>query len=214
MPKLKPETQLARREHILDTAEKCFAKHGFHATTMQIICREAGISAGALYVYFDSKEALIAGICERDRTEFSERFAGIAEAPDFLAALNQLAAHYFVDESRHKLAMTVEIGAESMRNEAVREMFKDCDETIGNSLCALLERLGAEGRIAPGLPPADAAKVMQVIGDGLLWRRAIDPDFDVATMLPSVMALVAKLINPTEQTGKTETTASREETSQ
>jgi len=31
------------------------------------ICREAGVSPGALYVYFDSKEALIAGICERDR---------------------------------------------------------------------------------------------------------------------------------------------------
>ena len=73
MPKLKPETQLARREHILDTAEKCFALHGFHATTIQIICREAGISAGALYVYFNSKEALIAGICERDRAEFSDR---------------------------------------------------------------------------------------------------------------------------------------------
>lgn len=214
MPKLKPETQLARREHILDTAEKCFAKHGFHATTMQIICREAGISAGALYIYFDSKEALIAGICERDRTDFSERFAKIADAPDFLAALNQLAAHYFVEEAQHKLAMTVEIGAESMRNEAVREMFKDCDETIGNSLSALLERLEAEGRIAPGLPATDAAHLMQIIGDGLLWRRAIDPSFDAAAMLPAVMALVAKLINPTDQPDTTETAANREDASQ
>ena len=40
---------------------------------MHDICREAGVSPGALYVYFDSKEALIAGICERDRAEFAER---------------------------------------------------------------------------------------------------------------------------------------------
>jgi AcrR family transcriptional regulator len=194
MPKLKPETQLARREHILDTAEKCFAQNGFHATTMQMICREAGISPGALYVYFDSKEALIAGICERDRSEFSERFDGIAEADDVLAALNELASHYFVDEARHKLAMTLEIGAESTRNDAVREMFRQCDETVGGSLAALVERLEAEGRAKPALPAADVGKLMQVIGDGLLFRRAIDPEFDGTAMLPAVLALVAQML--------------------
>ena len=181
---------------------------------MQIICREAEISAGALYVYFDSKEALIAGICERDRAQFSDRFSGIASAPDFLAALNQLAAHYFIDASRHKLAMTVEIGAESMRNDAVREMFKACDETVGSSLIALLERLAIEGRIAPSLPACDAAKLMQILGDGLLWRRAIDPNFDGAAMLPSVMALVGLLINPSDTPDTKQTVASREITSQ
>ena len=196
MPKLKPETQLARREHILDTAEKCFAQNGFHATSMQMICRAAGISAGALYIYFDSKEALIAGICERDRSEFSERFAGVAEATDVIAALNELASHYFIDEARYKLAMTVEIGAESTRNDAVREMFRVCDDTIGDSLTTLLERLEADDRIKPALPATEAAKLMQIIGDGLLWRRAIDPDFDGAAMLPSVLALVALLIGP------------------
>ena len=196
MPKLKPETQRARREHILDTAEKCFAQNGFHATTMQMICRAAGISAGALYIYFDSKEALIAGICERDRSEFSERFAGVAEATDVIAALNELASHYFVDDARYKLAMTVEIGAESTRNDAVREMFRDCDDTIGDTLTTLLERLEADDRITPALPTTEAAKLMQIIGDGLLWRRAIDPEFDGAAMLPSVLALIAMLIGP------------------
>ena len=80
MPKLKPDTQRARREHILDAALTCFARGGFHATTMQAICREAGVSPGALYVYFDSKEALIAGLCERDRAEFAEPHGQVAVA--------------------------------------------------------------------------------------------------------------------------------------
>lgn len=201
MPKLKPETQRARRDHILDTAERCFAQNGFHATTMQMICREAGISPGALYIYFDSKEALIAGICERDRSEFSERFAGVADAPDVLAALNDLASHYFVDEPRYKLAMAVEIGAESTRNDTVRDLFLVSDETIGESLGALVKRLQDEGRATPVLPAPEAAKLMQIIGDGLLWRRAIDPAFDAATVMPSVLALVALLIAPQAAAG-------------
>ena len=78
MPKLKSETQNARREHILDAAERCFARTGFHRTTMQDICKMAGVSPGALYVYFDSKEALIAGITERDRAEFAEQIVAVA----------------------------------------------------------------------------------------------------------------------------------------
>ena len=65
MPKLKPETLEARRGHILDSAELCFARSGFHRCTMADICTEAGISPGALYVHFESKEALIAGEMHR-----------------------------------------------------------------------------------------------------------------------------------------------------
>ena len=104
MPKLKPDIQRARRDHILDAAEQCFGRAGFHRTTMHDICSEAGVSPGALYVYFDSKEALIAGISERDRAEFAERFAKLAAAPDFLEALAALGEQYFLEEPAHKPA--------------------------------------------------------------------------------------------------------------
>ncbi|MBU2534080.1 MAG: TetR/AcrR family transcriptional regulator [Alphaproteobacteria bacterium] len=194
MPKLRPETQQARREHILDTAEACFAQNGFHATTMQMICGAAGISPGALYVYFDSKEALIAGICERDRREFSERFAKVAEGDDVLAELNDLAAHYFVDEPRQKLALTVEIGAEAMRSEAISEIFQDCDRTVSESFTHLMNRLAAEKRIDPALPAEDVVKIIQILGDGLIWRRAVDPAFDGKQMLPAVLAVIGMLM--------------------
>ncbi|MEZ5842520.1 MAG: TetR/AcrR family transcriptional regulator [Hyphomicrobiaceae bacterium] len=196
MPKLKPETQAARRAHILDCAERCFARAGFHRTTMAHICAEAGISAGALYVYFDSKEALIEGLCERDRAAFSERFQALAAAPDTLAALAALGRHYFVEEPPHKQRLSVEIGVEATRNPRVGEIFRGVDGYCGQSFRALFERLAAEGRIAPTVDIETLSKVFMVIGDGMFWRRAVDPGFDAQALLPAIVDVIGHLLDP------------------
>lgn len=198
MPKLKPDTQRQRRENILDAAHSCFARGGFHATTMQDICKEAGVSPGALYVYFDSKEALIAGLCERDRAEFAERFANLSTAPDFLEALTAIGEHYFVDESPEKQRFVVEMGVESTRNPRIAEIFMSVDKFCSDSFEALFQRLKDEGRIAPRVDVPTLAKVFNVIGDGLFWRRAIEPNFNAREVLPVVIELVGSLLNPIE----------------
>lgn len=58
MPKLTTEDKAARRAHLLQAALRCFARHGYHQTTIDQIAAEAGVSKGAPYVYFPSKEAL------------------------------------------------------------------------------------------------------------------------------------------------------------
>jgi TetR/AcrR family transcriptional repressor of uid operon len=200
MPKLKPATQRARREHILDAAELCFARAGFHRTTMQDICKEALISPGALYVYFASKEDLIAGIAERDRAEFAERFALLSEAPDFMKALAALGEQYFVEGPAHKRTMSIEIGLESTRNAKVGEIYRSVDCFVMDSFEKLFTRLKDEGRIAPKLDIPTVAQLFSLIGDGMFWRRAIDPAFEAQTLIPGVMQLVAQLLNPTEAT--------------
>ena len=201
MPKLKPDTQRARHEHILDAAERCFATAGFHRTTMQDICRAAGVSSGALYVYFESKEALIAGIAERDRAELAERLAGLEEAPDFLSALKALGEQYLVEEPAHKRVMCIEIGLEAQRNPRVGEIFRSVDRYVQESFRALFQRLKDEGRIAPVLPIPELASVFMVIGDGLFWRRAIDRDLDMSKLLPPVLQAVGQLVNPVPVAG-------------
>jgi TetR/AcrR family transcriptional repressor of uid operon len=200
MPKLKPDTQRARREHILDAALTCFARGGFHATTMQSICREAAVSPGAIYVYFDSKEALIAGLCERDRAEFAERFAKLADAPDFLDALAAIGEHYFVDESPDKQRFVVEMGVESTRNPRVAEIFMSVDRYCSDSFEALFRRLKDEGRIAPRVDIPTLAKVFNVVGDGMFWRRAIEPGADMRAVLPVLIDMIGALLNPTDLT--------------
>jgi len=196
MPKLKPATQRARREHILDAAEICFARSGFHRTTMQDICKEALISPGALYVYFASKEDLIAGMAERDRAEFAERFAELSAAPDFMKALSDLGEHYLAEEPAHKHTMGMEIALESIRNPTVGAIFKSVDCFVLDNFEKLFTRLAQEGRIKPDLDIPMVAKLFSMIGDGMSVRRAIDPSFDVKTILPAVLMLIGKLLNP------------------
>jgi len=195
MPKLKPATQRARREHILDAAETCVARTGFHRTTMQDICKEAAISPGALYVYFASKEDLIAGIAERDRSEFAERFAEVSSAPDFLRALSEIGHHYFTEEPRQKQTMCIEIGLESTRNPRVGEIYRSVDRYVEECFEKLFFRLADEGRIAPQLDIPTLTKLLSVIGDGLFMRRAVDPSFDAETVVPAAMKLIGALLN-------------------
>lgn len=196
MPKLRPETQAARREHLLDLAELCFARAGFHRTTMQDICKAAAISPGALYVYFDSKEALIAGLCERDRAEFSEKIDRLAEAPDFLSALNGIAQHYFHEQPAHKRLMVVEMAVEATRNPRIEQICRPVEQFVHAEFQKLFQRLKDEGRIAPSLDIPLLTQVFHTIGDGLFWRRAVDPTFDAREVLPGVMATVEALFNP------------------
>lgn len=202
MPKLKPGTQAARREHILDSAERSFARAGFHRTTVQDICRDAGVSLGALYVYFASKEALIAGITERNRAKLAAELALVAAAPDLIDALGKLGAHYFVDEPRHKLQLVVDIGCESMRGGAVGDIFRACDTAVLEQFETLFARAIAEGKIKPELDAKTLAYTIGVIGDGIFWRRAVDPNLDAAKLIPVVTQMIAQLLHPSEQTAR------------
>jgi AcrR family transcriptional regulator len=165
---------------------------------MHDICREARVSPGALYIYFDSKEALIAGIAERDRATFAERLSNMARATDFLRGLSELGEQYFVDEPQHKQLMCIEIGVESTRNARVGDIYRKVDKFVTDKFIELFQRLKDEGRIAPTFDIATAVKVFTVLGDGVFWRRAIDPEFDARAVLPALVTLVGLMLNPVQ----------------
>jgi TetR/AcrR family transcriptional regulator, repressor for uid operon len=196
MAKLNEKAQAARREHILSAAERCFARQGFHQTSIQDICREAGISAGALYVYFASKEDLIAGFCESEKRQLAERLTNFADAPDFVQALSAMAETYCLQQPREKLQLQVEINAEALRNPAIRSTVHAIDAFVLESFERVLTAARDEGRIAPSVDPAMAARVINIIGDGLYWQRALHDDLNVAEVLPVLMSMIANLLNP------------------
>ncbi len=60
----------AKREQIIDGAKRVFMQKGFDAASMNDITREAGVSKGTIYVYFDNKEDLFVAMVERERAAF------------------------------------------------------------------------------------------------------------------------------------------------
>ena len=83
MPKIAEATRAARRGQIIAGALACFARAGYHATTMADIAEQAGVSKGTPYVYFDSKEALFLALHEEWNCGVGERVnAAIAGLPE------------------------------------------------------------------------------------------------------------------------------------
>src|ERR1700755_3604602 len=56
-----------KRRQILDGARRLFMAQGFDHTSMGDIAREAGVSKGTLYVYFDSKERLFSELVAEEK---------------------------------------------------------------------------------------------------------------------------------------------------
>ena len=194
MPKLSETQQELRRTRLLDAAEHCFARAGFHATTMQEIARAARVSAGAAYVYFGSKEELIAGIAERDRQRIATDFKAIEEAPDFLAALEHCVRYYLIEQPDHKRTLLVEMSAESTRNPAVARSFRSVDLLVQDVFTRALKRQIAAGRLQPVHKLDRLVPMLMVIGDGMFQRCATDPNFDAARMLPAIMKTIAGML--------------------
>lgn len=196
MPKLSPQQQAARRLRIVDAAERCFSRNGFHRTTMQDICKEAGISPGALYLYFNSKEALIEALTERDREQFAGHFANAGEGDDFAAVLEHVFRVCVVDQPPHKSALCIEIGAESTRNPAIAATMRRFDESLRASLMLWLGDAQRKGLIDPVQPLEQALTAAIVIADGFMWRRAVDQNFDVEAAAPLMTAMISSVLRP------------------
>lgn len=72
MARVTEEHVEARQNQILDAAWICFAERGYHRATMQDIAAKAGLSTGAIYLYYENKEALALAINRRSM-EMSRR---------------------------------------------------------------------------------------------------------------------------------------------
>jgi TetR/AcrR family transcriptional regulator, transcriptional repressor of aconitase len=78
MPKVTQQYRDARRDQILSAARRCFLRDGFHATSMQDLFAEAGLSAGAVYRYFASKEDMIIAIAEENMLDIVDMVHDVA----------------------------------------------------------------------------------------------------------------------------------------
>src|SRR3954451_7695619 len=183
-------TAADRRAIILDAFERCIVRAGFHRTTMQDVAKEAGMSAGNLYRYFESKEQLVSGLCERDRERFGADFQHVHEQADVLRSFIELGRKHFVEEPRSRCIQFMEIWAEATRNPAVAAVCLATDLEITERIVALIEVAKRRGQVAAHIDSAAAFSVLSAIGDGMHMRRSLDPDFDPAEGFRLMLAVM------------------------
>ena len=187
--------EIDRRTHILNAAERSFVRAGFHRTTMQDVAAEAGMSPGNLYRYFPSKDALVAGLCERDRAGMSDQFAEIRDAgPNFLEAFRALGRRHFKDEMCGKAQLGLEIWAEATRNPAVAALQTEFGRGLHAQFVEAFELAKKTGAVDRSVDSRFVASILAKLADGLFVRRATATDFDPERETAEVFAVIGALL--------------------
>lgn len=208
MRRANAQLQSDRRSEILDAAARCFVRTGFHQTSMQAICAEAGMSPGNLYRYFPSKEAIIAAITERDLAQAAADFAAVDKAPDFFTGFAALGRQYLVERTDEEIALCLDIMAEARRNPEVRRIHQTIQADVHAGLVGILRRAAERGQLRRDLDLDRIVTVLMALGDGIEARRAIDPSFNPEAVIEIVLDLVRYTLTDCKlaQTGAEENT--------
>ena len=183
-----------RRQRILEAAERAFVRNGFHATTMQHVADEVGMSAGNLYRYFPSKEAIVEGLCERDQAELAQAFGELmADDRHIMEAVHYGLRKHVLDKSQEKARLLIEIWAEAGRNPRVAAMTRAIDAEVLARLEKFIDAAKASGAASPGLDSHFGARFFFTFVAGLFKRIAIEADFDRKAETPMAVGVLKAL---------------------
>jgi TetR/AcrR family transcriptional regulator, repressor for uid operon len=183
-----------RRQLILEAAERAFVRNGFHATTMQGIADEVAMSAGNLYRYFPSKEAIVEGLCERDQAELAQAFSELmADDRHIMEAVHYGLRKHVLDKSQEKARLLIEIWAEAGRNPRVAAMTRAIDAEVLARLEKFIDAAKAGGAASPGLDSHFGARFFFTFVAGLFKRIAIEADFDRKAETPMAVGVLKAL---------------------
>ncbi|WP_426163258.1 TetR/AcrR family transcriptional regulator [Pseudoduganella sp. R-31] len=191
-----PERAANRRRQVLDAAATCFRRSGFHGASMSEISKAAGMSAGHIYNYFASKDAIIAAFVEENETRVMGIISDIGSQPDPLQAIID-----DVDQSiRDNLdpdywALPLEIAAESARNPAIAALSQGADRRMCERFLAMLKA----GRAKHGLAADDATvegrmQAVICLYQGLQLRVLNYPELPVPELVVSFRVALRALL--------------------
>ncbi len=197
MPKVKPGTLAARRDEILAAAEACFARQGFHQTTIQDVIKESGLSAGCIYGHFASKEDLIQAIGESRHARDSALFSIEHGEQDPLLALRAVARAFLQDLQKEQGVRTRRVGvqlwAEALRDDVIRRRVTEGIQMPIAVIADLLRRGQSLGVIDSRIKPRSVARTMVSMFQGLVLQRLWGEPFSTAEALKAFDALLAGL---------------------
>lgn len=162
----------AKRQAIIDAALRLFSGYGYRRTSVGDVASEAGIAKGTVYIYFDTKEALFAGVCQHVADGFLARARAAADAESaiedkILAILSAKFSdlHQLVHSSPHASEII------ASKNQLANEVFREADREFEEILASALVEGQESGELdLPSRP--DGSRAAAVWAGALLIRCA------------------------------------------
>ena len=203
MPRVTADHLENRRQEIVRAALRCFAREGFHATSVRDVVGESGLSAGAVYSYFPSKAELVAGAVEPILEALTGVLDAVVAEPGGSVADDRTPAEAVAEVLRriHPVAVGGEVDytrvavtawAEGLRDPAVRA---SAEKTYGTVRGRLTDRV-ARWRDAGHLPAdVDAEALGQVLFStliGFVLQHALLGDVDLDRYATAVCSLLPR----------------------
>lgn len=191
-----PERANTRRMQVLDAAESCFSRRGFHGASMAEISKAAGMSAGHIYNYFDSKDAIIAAFVMKNTERVSNLMQDLAQREDPLQAVIDNAGEHVLESLDPKTwVMPLEIFAEASRNPAIAEMLHCADRRSRQLFLSIIK----DARIKRGLPADEdmlegRLNAMIAMYQGLPVRVVHNPDVKVEPLIAGFRIVLTALL--------------------
>jgi AcrR family transcriptional regulator len=188
MPRIKPERKAERRAQIVAAARTCFARSGFHNTTLKDVFAEAGLSAGCVYNYFQSKDELMLAIAEERHEEERRLIAEASEMDDPVAAIRQIARTfadtYLKGDGLEKRQIALQTWSEAQINPLILSSVRTGMDGPRAQLAQLIRRAQAAKQLTSTLDADSIAHTVIALFHGsvlqILWKPEIDIDVQYA----------------------------------
>jgi AcrR family transcriptional regulator len=166
------------RLKILTAAQDLFGKAGYDATGVSEICAGAGVSKGAFYHHFPSKQAVFSAILDVWLERLNNRMlsARLAEnnVPDGLVAMaGQTNAIFRISKDHY--ALFFEFWMQAIRHPEIWQAAIAPYQHFQEIIAGVLQSGISEGSIDPSINPADGAHVLVALALGLLLQAFFDP---------------------------------------
>ena len=175
MPRPKDEAlEARRRRQILKAAKQVFAEQGFHQSSMRQIIDRCGLSTGAVYNYFPGKADIVRAICEDERFAIEFLLNRLHASDDPLRGLGQLVYDIVDSLTPEDARLTMEVFAESRRNEELRRLMEENDRKLQRGIVAAVRDGQKRGSIARFASAPAVAEIVMAVYEGFIGRMSSD----------------------------------------
>jgi AcrR family transcriptional regulator len=182
MPRVKPEHKEERRAQIVAAARTCFARAGFHRTTLQDVFAEANLSAGCVYSYFQSKEDLVLAIAEERHHDERHAIQNASNSRDPIEGLRSIAQrfadNYLKEHGRERRHIAIQTWAEAVQNRAILRAVVAGFEVPKMQIAKLIRRGQALGKLSRMVDAEATARMMIAMFHGFILQKLWEPGFD------------------------------------